>query len=90
MTRPKPDSDITRIHLTDRERAVLTLRANGKEVQDVAKELGISLSSVTGACTRSFRVLGASNTVQAVAIAIALGDIGLHEIHIPARQRKAA
>jgi len=46
--------------------------------------------SVTEVLTAAYRRLGASDRAQAVAIALAVGELGVHEIHIPDQQRDAA
>lgn len=76
--------------LTRREREIMVLKANGNTNEAIARWLGIRPDSVSSSLTRSFRKLGASNAPQAVAIALALGEIGIHEIHIPDEQREDA
>lgn len=76
--------------LTERQRRVLIYKANGNTDQQIATWMGIKPRSVSAMLQRIYRKLGASNAVQAVAIAIALGEIGVDEIYIPDEQREAA
>lgn len=75
--------------LTKRQREVLLLSANGNTQQQIAKWLGICKGTVTGILTNAYRTLGVSTGQQAVAVALALGEIGIHQIHIPEEQRDA-
>jgi LuxR family quorum sensing-dependent transcriptional regulator len=56
--------------LTEREREVLALAADGKTAKEMAQALGISVRSVEGRMTTAVRVLGAKNRSHAVAIAL--------------------
>jgi len=69
--------------LTKRRREILQLKANGHTDLQVADILGISRRTVISTLSRTYRTMGVSNVTQAVAVAIALGDIGMHEIIIP-------
>lgn len=69
--------------LTPRQREVLTLRANGMTNIDVARELHMREDSVRAAISRACRRMGARHVTQAVAIALALDEIGIHQITIP-------
>ena len=55
--------------LTDRERAVLRLVADGLPTKQIARSLGISERTVKFHVTSIFRKLGADNRAQAVALA---------------------
>lgn len=76
--------------LTRRQREVLLLAANGNSNQDIAAWLGVTPHSVAEILSAAYRRLGASDRAQAVAIALAVGELGVHQIHIPDRQREAA
>lgn len=76
--------------LTRRQREVLLLAANGNTNQAIAAWLGISATVVNEILGRSYRTLGASDRAQAVAIALAVGELGIHQIHIPDQQQEAA
>jgi DNA-binding CsgD family transcriptional regulator len=56
--------------LTTREKEVLTWTAEGYSSEEVAARLGLSASAVNYHITNSCRKLGASNKIQAVALAI--------------------
>ncbi|MGW7087577.1 helix-turn-helix domain-containing protein [Streptomyces sp. NPDC054871] len=76
--------------LTTRQREVLLLAANGNTNQQIAEWLGITPHSVAEILTAAYRRLGASDRAQAVAIALAVGELGVHQIQIPDQQREAA
>ncbi|MEU9470465.1 helix-turn-helix transcriptional regulator [Streptomyces avermitilis] len=76
--------------LTTRQRQVLLLAANGNTNAQAATLLGITPHSVAEILTAAYRRLGAFDRAQAVAIALAVGELGVHEIHIPEQQRSAA
>lgn len=82
MTTPRP--------LTRRQRETLLLAANGNNNQEIAAWRGITPNSVAQILTAAYRHLGARDRAQAVAIALAIGELGVHEIHIPEQQRGAA
>jgi DNA-binding CsgD family transcriptional regulator len=63
----KPQVEIA---LTTREKEVLTWTAEGYSSEEVAARLGLSASAVNYHITNSCRKLGASNKIQAVALAI--------------------
>jgi DNA-binding CsgD family transcriptional regulator len=56
--------------LTTREREVLTWTADGYSSEAVAARLGLSASAINYHVTNCCRKLGASNKIQAVALAI--------------------
>jgi DNA-binding NarL/FixJ family response regulator len=58
------------IELTTREREVLTWTADGYSSEAVAARLGLSVSAINYHVTNCCRKLGASNKIQAVALAI--------------------
>jgi len=66
--------------LTKRQRQVLVLKANGNTNAQVAIWLDITEETVKSIIQRILKTLGASNIAQAVAIALAIGEIGIHEI----------
>lgn len=76
--------------LTARQREVLLLAANGNSNAAIAAWRGVTPHSVAEILTAAYRRLGASDRAQAVAIALAVGELGVHEIRIPDEQREAA
>ncbi|GGV36787.1 hypothetical protein GCM10010293_40250 [Streptomyces griseoflavus] len=76
--------------LTRRQREVLVLAANGNSNAQIAAWRGVTPHSVGEILTAAYRRLGAADRAQAVAIALAVGEIGVHQIHIPDQQREAA
>ncbi|MDH3037886.1 helix-turn-helix transcriptional regulator [Streptomyces sp. TRM75561] len=76
--------------LTARQRQVLLLAANGNTNAGIASWLGVSRHSVAEILTAAYRRLGASDRAQAVAVALAVGELGIHQIHIPDEQREQA
>jgi DNA-binding CsgD family transcriptional regulator len=76
--------------LTARQREVLRLAANGNSNAEIAAWRGVTPHSVAEILTAAYRRLGAKDRAQAVAIALAVGELGVHEIHIPEQQREAA
>jgi LuxR family transcriptional regulator, transcriptional regulator of spore coat protein len=82
VTGPRP--------LTRRQREVLALAANGNTNEEIAAWLGVTAHSVAEILTAAFRRLGARHRAQAVAIALAVGELGIHQIHIPDQQPEAA
>lgn len=75
--------------LTRRQREILLLAANGNTNAAIATWLGVTQHSVSEVLTAAYRRLGASDRAQAVAIALAVGELGVHQIHIPERQEAA-
>ncbi len=59
--------------LTDRERQVLALLADGHDYAHIARTAFLSLSGVKSACQRIYRKLGANGATHAVAIAYRRG-----------------
>lgn len=76
--------------LTARQREVLLLAANGNSNSQIAAWRGVTIHSVAEILSAAYRRLGAADRAQAVAIALAVGEIGVHQIHIPDQQREAA
>ncbi|MFJ4808530.1 helix-turn-helix domain-containing protein [Streptomyces longwoodensis] len=76
--------------LTARQRQVLLLAANGNTNAQIAAWLNVKPHSVAEVLTAAYRRLGAADRAQAVAIALAVGELGVHQIHIPDAQREAA
>ena len=72
--------------LTARQRQVLILKANGCTVAEIASKLGVGKDTINIILRRIYRTLGVRNDVQAVAVAVAVGELGIHEIHIPDEQ----
>ncbi|MEU6543926.1 helix-turn-helix transcriptional regulator [Streptomyces sp. NPDC046859] len=78
------------MNLTRRQREVLLLAANGNTNAAIAAWLGTRPDTVASILTAAYRRLGATDRAQAVAIALAVGELGVHQIHIPDQQREAA
>jgi DNA-binding NarL/FixJ family response regulator len=76
--------------LTRRQREVLLLAANGNSNADIAAWRGVTPQSVSEILSAAYRRLGATDRAQAVAIALAVGELGVHQIHIPDQQREQA
>jgi LuxR family transcriptional regulator, transcriptional regulator of spore coat protein len=76
------------IDLTVRQRQVLLYAANGNTNQSIAHALGISTATVCRHLAETFARLGARDRTQAVAIALAVGELGVHQIHIPDQQQE--
>lgn len=76
--------------LTARQRQVLLLAANGNSNQQIAHRLGIRPHSVAEILTAAYRRLGAADRAQAVAVALAVGELGVHQIRVPDEQKEAA
>jgi LuxR family transcriptional regulator of spore coat protein len=76
--------------LTARQREVLLLAANGNTNAEIAAWRGVTPHSVAEILSAAYRRLGAADRAQAVAIALAIGELGIHQIHIPDQQREAA
>lgn len=57
--------------LTPREREVISLAAQGKSYEEIAKKLGIGYETVSSHFKNARIKLNAINTVQTVAIAVA-------------------
>lgn len=73
-------------NLTRRQREVLLLAANGNTNAAIAAWLGVTPHSIAEILTAAYRRLGASGRAQAVAIALAVGELGVHQIHVPEQQ----
>ncbi|MDF2712877.1 MAG: hypothetical protein K0R62_8529 [Nonomuraea muscovyensis] len=76
--------------LTARQRQVLLLAANGNTNAQIAAWLDTRPDTIAAILTAAYRRLGAADRAQAVAIALAVGELGVHQIHIPDQQREAA
>jgi LuxR family quorum sensing-dependent transcriptional regulator len=63
-------TDVGDVHLTGRERQVLSLLAMGRQLDEIALELGIGSETVRTHLRNASRRLGAANRTHAVAIAI--------------------
>ena len=74
--------------LTVRQREVLLYAANGNTNRDIAHALGIGTATVCRHLAETFDRLGARDRAQAVAIALAVGELGVHQIHVPDQQRE--
>jgi LuxR family transcriptional regulator of spore coat protein len=76
--------------LTARQREVLLMKANGSTSIEIAVFLGVKKWTVDEIVQRACRCLGADNVTQAVAIALAIGELGIHQVFVPAEQQEAA
>lgn len=76
--------------LTARRRHVLALVANGHTNAQIGRLLGIHERTVNRHLAEIFQALGARDRANAVAIALVVGELGVHQIHIPNEQREAA
>ena len=63
-------TEVDGLHLTDREREVLTLLAEGLMLEEIGNRLGIGGETVRTHVRNASDRLGASNRTHAVAIAI--------------------
>jgi DNA-binding NarL/FixJ family response regulator len=70
-----PDEEDGQASLSDRERKILTIIANGKSVDDTACDLFLSPATVKADLQRIYRKLGVSDRTEAVAKAIRAGLI---------------
>lgn len=61
--------------LTPRQRECLVLAQMGKTAVQIAFGLGLSLHTVNSYLNEAYRRLGARNRVQAVMLAVQLGEI---------------
>ena len=68
-------ADVDDVHLTGREREVLTLLAQGLYLDEIAGRLGIGSETVRTHVRKASDRLGAANRTHAVAIAIRRGLI---------------
>lgn len=74
--------------LTARQREVLALVANGNTSQQAGERLNIGVNTVNSILRNAFRTLGVTSRAQAVAVALAVGELGIHQIHIPYQQQE--
>ncbi|MGW6531427.1 LuxR C-terminal-related transcriptional regulator [Streptomyces venezuelae] len=75
--------------LTNRQRKVLALVANGNSNRQIARWLGIHERTVCRHLAEIYRSLGANDRAQAVALGFRYGDLTQDDIHEPG-QRTAA
>jgi LuxR family transcriptional regulator, quorum-sensing system regulator BjaR1 len=64
------ETDVEDVHLTEREREVLELLAQGRQLEEIGLGLGIGSETVRTHIRNASERLGASNRTHAVAIAI--------------------
>lgn len=69
--------------LTPHQLKIMVLRANGWSIDEVAKEMYCSASSVTSALHKIYQKLGAHGGDHAVAICFARGLIQPEQINVP-------
>ena len=75
MTAPEVLQNDPRVLLTNRERQVLKLLADGLSAKEIANDLAISPSTVNQHISRIYEKLGVRNAVAAVRVAIRSGFI---------------
>ena len=63
-------TDVGALHVTEREREVLSLLAQGLQLDEIAHRLGIGAETVRSHVRNATERLGAANRTHAVAIAI--------------------
>ncbi len=63
-------TDVGDVHLTGRQREVLALLAQGRQLDEIALDLGIGPETVRSHLRTAGERLGANNRTHAVAIAI--------------------
>lgn len=76
--------------LSKRQREVLLLRANGNSCIQIGHKLKVKPQTVYEILGRIYTKYGAEDAPHAVAIALAVGDIGIHEIDVVDQGREAA
>jgi LuxR family transcriptional regulator of spore coat protein len=76
--------------LTRRQREVLALAANGNTNAQIGQRLGIVRCTVDRHLACAYEALGARDRAQAVAIALAVGELGVHEINVPQKALESA
>ncbi|QQM45133.1 helix-turn-helix domain-containing protein [Streptomyces liliifuscus] len=72
--------------LTDRQREVLALAANGKTNAVISRRTGLSPVTVARHLSIVYRALGARDRANAVALALLLGELTREDIDQPARR----
>jgi DNA-binding CsgD family transcriptional regulator len=68
--------------LTDPQREVLTLKANGLTTMQITRKLKTTRATVDGLMTHVFNRLGVSNCPQAVAIGLKLEELDMNRIEM--------
>ncbi|MFI9344966.1 helix-turn-helix transcriptional regulator [Streptomyces sp. NPDC052773] len=76
--------------LTARRRHILALVANGHTNAQIGRLLGIHERTVNRHLAEIFHTLGARDRAHAVAIALVVGELGTHQIHLPNEQKETA
>ncbi|MFF7949101.1 LuxR C-terminal-related transcriptional regulator [Streptomyces griseorubiginosus] len=74
--------------LTRRQREVLTLAANGKTNTQIGEALGITRNTADRHLAGVYEALGVRDRAQAVAVALAVGELGVQEIYVPEKARE--
>jgi two-component system, NarL family, response regulator LiaR len=69
--------------LTDHERDVLSLAADGLHNREIAERLGVSIRTVESHLTNAFNKLGAGNRTEAIVRATERGWLTLHNHSLP-------
>ena len=78
LTHFHPDAEQPSVHLTERERDVLTLLAKGYTVRRVAGFLDITVNTTAGYVKTIYRKLNVSNRAEATLEATRIGLVGEH------------
>jgi LuxR family transcriptional regulator of spore coat protein len=81
---------VTPAALSPRRHQVLRMVANGYTNAQIARELAIHPRTVDRHLADVYTRLGARDRAHAVAIALTVGELGVHEIFVPDQQREAA
>ncbi|MGQ4513640.1 LuxR C-terminal-related transcriptional regulator [Streptomyces sp. DW26H14] len=76
--------------LTQRQRELLLLVANGNTRRQIAIWLGLEISGVDTRLRRIYRELGVSSQPQAVAVALKTGELRLEDVREPVGHEGAA
>ncbi len=74
--------------LTRRQREVLTLAANGNTNTQIGHALGIVRHTVDRHLPGAYEALGVRDRAQAVAVALAVGELGVQEIRVPEKAKE--
>jgi DNA-binding CsgD family transcriptional regulator len=78
------------VRLTWIEVEALCFAANGYTTREIAAEVGVSYESVKSRLARAMRKLGAVSTTQAVALALATGQMPASAVQVTPAARRSA
>lgn len=76
--------------LTARRRQILALVANGHTNTAIGHQLGIHRTTVDRHLAEIFHMLGARDRANAVAIALAVGELSAHQVRVPDERKETA